>query len=67
MSRYAHFETYRDAAGMWRWRLRAANGRIVADSAEAYASRRNIKRAVTATLDAVESALVSGLAVQEVP
>ena len=44
--RQAHFETYRDAAGDWRWRLRAANGRIVADSAEGYASRRNLYRAL---------------------
>jgi uncharacterized protein YegP (UPF0339 family) len=44
--RQAHFETYRDQSGDWRWRLRAANGRIVADSAEGYASRRNVHRAL---------------------
>ena len=63
----AHFEIYRDAGGDWRWRLRAVNGRIVADSAEGYASKRNAKRAVTAVLDAVESTLVSGNAIQELP
>lgn len=31
---------YRATDG-WRWRLRAANGRIVADSAEAYRRRRD--------------------------
>lgn len=63
--RRAWFEVYRDAGGDYRWRLRAVNGRIVADSAEGYASKRNAKRAVTAVLDAVEGALVSGNVIQE--
>lgn len=63
--RHAHFEIYRDAGGEWRWRLRAVNGRIVADSAEGYASRRNARRAVMSTFDAVESALISRRAVEE--
>jgi len=41
-----HFQIYRDAASLWRWRLRAANNEIVADSAEGYASKRNVMRAV---------------------
>lgn len=61
----AHFEIYQDTSGDWRWRLRAANGRIVADSAEGYASKRNAKRAVMSTLDATESALIGGNAIQE--
>ncbi len=44
--RAARFEVYSDAVGDWRWRLRAGNGRIVADSAEGYASRRNVFRAL---------------------
>ena len=31
----------------WRWRLVATNGRIVADSAEGYATKSNLRRAVT--------------------
>jgi uncharacterized protein YegP (UPF0339 family) len=27
---------YKDAKGEWRWRLVAANGRIIADSGEGY-------------------------------
>ena len=27
---------YQDANGEWRWRLKAANGRILADSGEGY-------------------------------
>jgi uncharacterized protein len=33
------FEVYRDKAREWRWRLRAANGRIIADSGEGYKQR----------------------------
>lgn len=29
-------EVYRDSSGQWRWRLRAGNGRVIADSGEAY-------------------------------
>lgn len=39
-------EIYRDRGSMWRWRLVAANGRILADSAEGYANKSNAKRAV---------------------
>jgi uncharacterized protein YegP (UPF0339 family) len=53
------FELYPDAAGEYRWRLLHRNGRILADSGEGYASRRNARRAAdrvreiaaTATLD----------------
>jgi len=39
----AAFELYEDAGGEWRWRLRHRNGRILADSGEGYASRRNAR------------------------
>jgi uncharacterized protein YegP (UPF0339 family) len=29
---------YKDARGEWRWRLKAPNGRIIADSGEGYAN-----------------------------
>jgi uncharacterized protein YegP (UPF0339 family) len=29
-------EVYRDAAGEWRWRIKAANHRVIADSGESY-------------------------------
>lgn len=32
--------------GNWRWRLKASNGNIVADSGEAYSSKGNAKRAI---------------------
>ncbi|WP_284011053.1 YegP family protein [Haloarcula pelagica] len=33
------FEVYEDTAGKWRWRLRAENGEIVADSGQGYSNR----------------------------
>ena len=32
-------EVYQDAVGDWRWRAKAGNGEIVADSGEGYVSR----------------------------
>jgi len=43
-----HFEVYADGAGEWRWRLKARNGRIIADGAEGYKSKAGAKRAVIA-------------------
>ena len=44
--RTAKLEIYRDANREWRWRLRAANGRIVADSGEGYRRRVSALRGV---------------------
>lgn len=30
----------------WRWRLRTANGRIMADGGEGYATKRGVRRAI---------------------
>lgn len=38
---------YRSPDG-WRWRLQAKNGKIVADSGEAYARKRNAEKAALA-------------------
>ena len=35
-----HYKIYQDTARQWRWRLIAANGRIIADSAESYRDLR---------------------------
>ena len=42
--RAARIEIFKDRAGWWRWRQRAANGKIT-ETAEAYASRSNARRA----------------------
>jgi len=39
------FHVYKSEDG-WRWRLKAANGEIVADSGEAYTRRTDVKRAI---------------------
>lgn len=36
-----HYRIYIDTARQWRWRLIAANGRIVADSAESYVNKND--------------------------
>ena len=41
------FHVYQDAALGWRWRLVAANGRIVADSGEAYTREHDVRRAIS--------------------
>ena len=35
------YEYYKDHKGEWRWRLKAANGRIIADSAESYKEKKD--------------------------
>lgn len=40
----ATFEVYEDRAEQWRWRLVHANGNIIADSGEGYASRQKCEQ-----------------------
>lgn len=57
------FEVYADKAGGWRWRLRTANGRIIADSAEAYTRERDAWRAISTVIVTVEQ--VGRLAIRD--
>ncbi|HSS01133.1 MAG TPA: HVO_2922 family protein [Kofleriaceae bacterium] len=41
-----HFELYKDRGEEWRWRLRAANGNIVADSGESYTTKANAEAGI---------------------
>lgn len=41
------FYVYTDAAGNWRWRLVAANGRTIADSGEGYFNRPDCERGIS--------------------
>jgi uncharacterized protein YegP (UPF0339 family) len=34
------FHIYKDYKGEWRWRLKAANGRVLADSGESYTTKQ---------------------------
>lgn len=51
------FHIYNAADG-WRWRLKGRNGKIIADSGEAYASRKGARRAVRLVRDGAEWAWV---------
>lgn len=48
MKRKGKIEYYVDAKGEHRWRLRAANGKIIAASTEGYVERRNAQLNVKA-------------------
>ena len=60
--RRAKLEIYRDGRGEWRWRLRASNGRILADSSEGYRRRASVRKAV----ERVRSILATDALVTEV-
>lgn len=55
----ALFDIYQDRAGGWRWRLKAENGQIVADSAESYTREADAERAVESTLKAAAQAAIA--------
>ena len=40
------FQMYRDSRNEWRWRLRAANGRTIADSGEGYVNKSDCRHAI---------------------
>ena len=42
----AAFHVYKDNAGEWRWNLKAANGRVVADSGEGYREKHDCLHAI---------------------
>lgn len=49
------FVVYKAKDG-WRWRLVAANGRVVADSGEAYTRKHDAEKAIHRLWDAVDTA-----------
>lgn len=40
------FELFKDSSGEWRWRLKASNGKIVADSAESYVNKSDCEHGI---------------------
>ncbi|OQC18921.1 MAG: hypothetical protein BWX69_03139 [Planctomycetes bacterium ADurb.Bin069] len=40
------FDVYKDAIGLWRWRLLASNYRTIADSGESYHNRQDALHAI---------------------
>ena len=47
----AAYLVYQDASSEWRWQLRAANNRIVADSAEGYHNKQDCLHAISLVKD----------------
>ena len=41
-----YYEVYKDTNGEWRWRLWAANNKVIADSGEGYANRTDCLSAI---------------------
>jgi uncharacterized protein len=52
------FELYRDAVGQWRWRLRARNGEIVAESGEGYVRRADCEHGIELVRQSAEARIV---------
>ncbi len=52
------FELYRDGGGQWRWRLRAQNGNVIADSAEGYVHRTDCERGIAIVKDSASAPIV---------
>lgn len=52
------FVHYKDARGMWRWRLIASNNRVIADSGEGYKTELNVLRAIDRISD--QAATIAG-------
>ena len=57
----ATFELYRDHRGKWRWRLRHANGNIIADSGQGYASKQKARQGIESVRSTVPDAPVEDL------
>jgi uncharacterized protein YegP (UPF0339 family) len=52
------FELYRDAGGQWRWRLRARNGEVVAESGEGYVRREDCEHGISLVRQSAEAKTV---------
>lgn len=53
------FQIYTDKKGEFRWRLKADNGRILADSGEGYSTKSNAERAAKNLRSGLRFGLVS--------
>lgn len=51
-------EIHRDTAGLWRWRLKAKNGRIIGNSAEGNHNRTHVVRMVSQIFPTIEVAVL---------
>ena len=44
----AKFELYKDSASQYRWRLRSANGQLIASSGESFTTKSGCKNGIEA-------------------
>lgn len=59
------FEIYKDSKSEYRWRLKADNGKIVADSAEGYATKAGAEAGINLVKRGAAGAEVVDLTVQK--
>ena len=52
--RLSYFEIFTDDQGHFRWRFKAKNNKIVADSGEGYTTKQNLKKGINAFVSAVK-------------
>jgi uncharacterized protein YegP (UPF0339 family) len=52
------YHVYQDSAGEWRWRLKAANGKVLADSGEGYSSKQACKEGIDLVKDSAAAPVV---------
>jgi uncharacterized protein YegP (UPF0339 family) len=50
-------EFYKDKVGEWRWRIKAANGRVVGDCAEGYKNRSDCEDMYMAIAEAIKTGI----------
>ncbi len=56
----AKFEVYQDSSKEYRWRLKSANGQVIATGGEGYSSRAGCENGIAAVKkDAPEAPIVS--------
>lgn len=52
------YHVYKDSSGEWRWRLKAANGQIIADSGQGYSSKSSCKEGIDLVKDSADADVV---------
>ena len=53
-----NFEIFEDTRGEWRWRLKSANGKIIAASGEGYVNKEDCEHGIKLVKSCTGSAVV---------
>lgn len=62
----AAFELYKDRQGQFRWRLKASNGKIIADSGEGYVRRIDCEHGIELVKGEAAAAEIKDMSAAEV-